>query len=58
MHAWLQATQSIPRAGTPEDIAGLAVFLAAPASNYVTGQCIASDGGWTTTARWPFEPAQ
>ena len=58
MHAWLQATQSIPRAGTPEDIAGLAVFLAAPASNYVTGQCIASDGGWTTTARWPFDPAQ
>ncbi len=57
MHSWLQGTQSIPKAGTPEDIAGLAVFLAAPASNYVTGQCIASDGGWTTTARWPFEPA-
>jgi gluconate 5-dehydrogenase len=57
MHAWLQGTQSIPKAGAPEDIAGLAVFLAAPASNYVTGQCIASDGGWTTTARWPFEPA-
>jgi gluconate 5-dehydrogenase len=57
MHGWLQGTQSIPKAGAPEDIAGLAVFLAAPASNYVTGQCIASDGGWTTTARWPFEPA-
>lgn len=56
MHGWLQGVQSIPQAGTPEDIAGLAVFLAAPASNYVTGQCIASDGGFTTTARWPFEP--
>lgn len=57
MHGWLQGVQSNPQAGTPEDIAGLAVFLAAPASNYVTGQCIASDGGYTTTARWPFEPA-
>jgi NAD(P)-dependent dehydrogenase (short-subunit alcohol dehydrogenase family) len=43
--------------GTPEDVAPLAVFLAAPGSNYITGQVIAVDGGYSTTARWPFRPS-
>lgn len=34
------------RWGTPEDIAGAAVFLSAPASDYVTGHVLAADGGW------------
>lgn len=34
------------RWGKPDDIAGTAVFLAAPASDYVTGQILAVDGGW------------
>ena len=34
------------RWGRPEDIAGAAVFLASPASDYVTGQVLAVDGGW------------
>ena len=55
MKAWLGGVQANPRLGTPEDIAGLAVFLASPASDYITGQVIASDGGYTTTAKWPFE---
>jgi NAD(P)-dependent dehydrogenase (short-subunit alcohol dehydrogenase family) len=42
--------------GTPEDIAPLAVFLSGPGSNYITGQVIAVDGGYTTTANWPFQP--
>ena len=33
------------RFGTPEDIAGLAVFLAGPAASYITGQVITVDGG-------------
>lgn len=33
------------RIGTPEDIAGLALFLASDNSTYVTGQIIACDGG-------------
>ena len=34
------------RWGTPEDFAGVAVFLASAASDYVHGALIAVDGGW------------
>jgi 2-deoxy-D-gluconate 3-dehydrogenase len=34
------------RWGTPDDIAGAAVFLASPASDYVTGIILTVDGGW------------
>jgi NAD(P)-dependent dehydrogenase (short-subunit alcohol dehydrogenase family) len=34
------------RVGFPKDIQGLALFLASPASAYVTGQEIIIDGGW------------
>lgn len=34
------------RWGTPEDLAGAAVFLASPASDYVTGHTLVVDGGW------------
>ncbi|MGH8227188.1 MAG: SDR family NAD(P)-dependent oxidoreductase [Steroidobacteraceae bacterium] len=34
------------RVGFPDDIKGLALFLASPASSYVTGQQIIIDGGW------------
>jgi NAD(P)-dependent dehydrogenase (short-subunit alcohol dehydrogenase family) len=54
---WLASTQPNPRPGTPEDIAGLAVFLASPASDYITGQVIHVDGGKTAGSRWPFEPS-
>jgi 3-oxoacyl-[acyl-carrier protein] reductase len=36
------------RIGTPEDVAGVAVFLASPLSRYVTGQVIGVDGGMTS----------
>ena len=34
------------RWGTPEDMKGLAVFLASDAADYLQGQVIAVDGGW------------
>jgi len=52
-HAHNPATQALVakhvpmhRVGFPKDIAGLALFLASPASAYLTGQQIVIDGGW------------
>jgi NAD(P)-dependent dehydrogenase (short-subunit alcohol dehydrogenase family) len=45
--AKLAAQTMIGRNGRMEDIHGLAVFLASPASDYVTGQTIFLDGGFT-----------
>ena len=43
-----QILERIPagRWGAPEDIAGAAVFLCSPASDYVHGHILALDGGW------------
>lgn len=38
----------IRRMGTPEDVAGLAAFLASDEAGFITGQVIAVDGGWST----------
>lgn len=39
----------IGRNGEPSDFAGVAVFLASPASDYITGQTIYVDGGFSVT---------
>jgi len=57
MRDWLKGAQANSRLGMPDDIAPLAVFLAGRGADYITGQIIAVDGGYTTTAVWPFEPA-
>jgi len=45
--AQLAAQTAIGRNGVLSDVDGLTVFLAAPASNYITGQVIHLDGGFT-----------
>ena len=56
MEQWLRGAQANPLLGRPEDVAPLAVFLASRGADYITGQIIAVDGGYSTTAVWPFEP--
>jgi gluconate 5-dehydrogenase len=53
---WVRGVQANPKPGRPEHIAPLAVLLGGAGSDYITGQVIAVDGGYTTTAAWPYEP--
>ena len=43
--AWVKQRTPAGRWGEPHEIAGLAVFLASPAADYITGQIIMIDGG-------------
>jgi NAD(P)-dependent dehydrogenase (short-subunit alcohol dehydrogenase family) len=47
--AALAARTMVGRNGLPADFAGVAVFLASPASEFVTGQVIRVDGGFSAT---------
>ncbi|MGC5340943.1 SDR family oxidoreductase, partial [Escherichia coli] len=38
------------RWGVPADLAGIAVFLASPASDFITGTAIPVDGGYSSQA--------
>ena len=41
------ARQAMGRLGTPEEIAGLAVYLGSDEAQFITGQAVVIDGGWT-----------
>lgn len=49
-HDWLEPkwVESVPlgRIGEPEELAGIFVYLASPASRWVTGRSFYIDGGW------------
>lgn len=44
--AWVKESCPLARWGKPSDLAGPVVFLASPASDFVTGQIMYVDGGW------------
>jgi len=41
------ARMPVKRIGEPDEIAGMALYLASPASSYTTGQVMVVDGGIT-----------
>ncbi len=45
----LKATSPMGRVGADGELKGVVVFLAADASNYMTGQVVVVDGGWSAT---------
>jgi NAD(P)-dependent dehydrogenase (short-subunit alcohol dehydrogenase family) len=47
-HTWVP----LARHGTPEDVAGAALFLASPLSSFVTGTTIHVDGGTKAAGGW------
>ncbi len=50
LHDRVLARTPAQRWGEPGDFAGIAVFLAAPASDFITGAAIAVDGGYSVQA--------
>ena len=47
LHERVVARTPVARWGTPDDLAGIAVFLASPASDFITGTAIPVDGGYS-----------
>ena len=49
---WFRSRIPMRRPGEPEELVGLAIFLASPASNYITGESIIIDGGFSAGGSW------
>lgn len=54
MQAWGDANTPQQRRGDPEDMVGTALFLASRASEFMTGQILYVDGGFTAGFPWPI----
>ena len=49
---WIMDRLSIKRPGKPDDLIGMAIYLASQASNYTTGQAMYVDGGMLAGSPW------
>jgi gluconate 5-dehydrogenase len=55
MQAWYEANCPLRRLGVPQDLVGTALFLAAEASAFLTGQVLFVDGGFSAGLAWPID---
>jgi NAD(P)-dependent dehydrogenase (short-subunit alcohol dehydrogenase family) len=51
---WAEARTPAARLGVPDDLVGTAIFLASRASDFMTGQVLYVDGGFTAGSTWPL----
>jgi NAD(P)-dependent dehydrogenase (short-subunit alcohol dehydrogenase family) len=52
---WVKERTPAHRLGDPSDLIGAAIFLASGASNFITGQVLYVDGGFTAGQIWPLD---
>lgn len=55
---WVKDRTPAHRLGQPSDLIGAAIFLASGASNFITGQILYVDGGFTAGQTWPLTVPQ
>ncbi len=54
IRTWALDRTPAARIGEPSDLVGTAIFLASAASDYMTGQVLYVDGGFTAGSLWPL----
>ena len=52
---WVKERTPAGRLGERDDLIGAAIFLASAASDFITGQVLYVDGGFTAGQTWPLE---
>ena len=55
MANWAKTNTPLGRLGDVKELVGAAIYLASPASRFVTGQTLRVDGGVTAGINWPIE---
>jgi NAD(P)-dependent dehydrogenase (short-subunit alcohol dehydrogenase family) len=54
IRTWAESRTPAARLGVPDDLIGTAIFLASRASDFMTGQVLYVDGGFTAGSVWPL----
>ena len=55
MIAWAKTNTPLGKLGDVKELVGAAIYLASPASAFVTGQTLRVDGGVTAGINWPID---